>query len=286
VKAKDKRKPNSTKRRRATAGNPTPKPSRLAQQETHLKTLNQLVQVLSHETRNILGSFATCLALLRRSSQLNEDDRDLVDILQSGARRLNEISEQFAVFGPRPPLRVEQLELGEIITGVIDRLRHDERCSSTLDIRIKCDRSIDRIAADRNLLAKALWNLVLNAAQAMGERGTLAIETKRLDRAVEICVRDSGPGVPASVRGKIFQPLFTTKTRSTGLGLAITRSIVEQHGGEIELHNGPEKGSLFTVKLPSVVSNSDKSQRRQAPLESKKSAKKTNSSAGSKLAGD
>jgi signal transduction histidine kinase len=275
VKAKGKSKSNFARRRRTTAGNQTPKQSRRGQQETHLETLNQLVQVLSHETRNILGSFGTCLALLRRSAQLKEEDKELVDILQSGARRLNEISEQFAAFGPRPPLRVEQVELSEIVTGVVDRLRRDERCSSTLDIRVVCDPAIERIAADRNLLVKVLWNLVLNAAQAMGERGTLAIETKRMDREVEIHVRDSGPGVSASLRGKIFEPLFTTKTRAAGLGLAIARNIVEEHGGEIKLQTGQKTGSLFKVKLPSEVLKSDQSQRRLAAIDTRKSAKKT-----------
>jgi hypothetical protein len=273
VKVKGKRKPNSAKRRRTTAGNPTLRQSRLAQQETHLKTLNQLVQVLSHETRNILGSFATCLELLRRSAQLNKDDQELVEILQSGARRLNEISEQFAAFGPRPPLRVEHVDLSEMITEVIDRARRDERCSSTLNIRVNCDIAIKRIAADRKLLAKVLWNLVLNAAQAMGERGTLAIETKRRERGIEICVRDSGPGIPASLRAKIFEPLFTTKTRATGLGLAIARNIVEEHGGELKVQNGPERGSLFKVKLPLVVGNSDKPQRGQAAMRGSRTRK-------------
>ncbi|MGH7854506.1 MAG: two-component system sensor histidine kinase NtrB [Candidatus Binatia bacterium] len=275
MKAKGKHKPNSAKHRRTNAGKTLRTQPKNGPQQSHLKTLNQLVQVLSHETRNILGSFATCLELLRRSAQLNKDDRELVDILQSGARRLNEISEQFAAFGPRPPLRVERVELSEIIAGVIDRLRRDERCSSTLDIRVVCDPAIDRIAADRNLLAKVLWNLVLNAAQAMGERGTLAIETTRTDRAVEIRVRDSGPGVPASLRGKIFQPLFTTRTRATGLGLTIARNIVEEHGGEIKLHTGQKKGSLFKVTLPSVVLDSDQSQRGQAGIAMQKSTKES-----------
>jgi signal transduction histidine kinase len=274
VKTRGKSKPHFARRRRTTAGNQTPKQSRRGQQETHLETLNQLVQVLSHETRNILGSFGTCLALLRRSAQLKEEDKELVDILQSGARRLNEISEQFAAFGPRPPLRVEQVELFEIIAGVVDRLRRDERCSPGLGIRVVCDPAIERIAADRNLLTKVLWNLVLNAAQAMGERGTLAIETKRMDRAVEIHVRDSGPGVSASLRGKIFEPLFTTKTRAAGLGLAIERNIVEEHGGEIKLQSGEKTGSLFKVKLPSEILKSDQSQRRHAAIDTSKSAKK------------
>lgn len=250
MKAKGKRKPNSAKRRRTNAGKTSETQPKSGQQESHLQTLNQLVQVLSHETRNILGSFATCLELLRRSAQLNKDDRELVDILQSGSRRLNEISEQFAAFGPRAALRLELVELSGLIDDVVERLRRDERCSETLDIRVHCDPAVRHLAADRKLLGTCFWNVFLNAVQAMGARGGLDITTQQSSGNIEIHVCDTGPGIPASLRGKIFEPLFTTKTRATGLGLAIARRIAEEHGGELKLDTNQNTGSQFTVVLP------------------------------------
>lgn len=241
---------NSNSARRRAAGNRMRKPARREQQDTHLETLNQLVQVLSHETRNILGSFVTCLELLRRSTQLNQDDKELVDILQSGSRRLNEISEQFAAFGPRAPLRSESVELSRLIEHVVERLRSDERCPETLDIRVDCDPAASDLAADRRLLGTCLWNLFLNAVQAMGARGTLEIKTEQTNGKIEIHVRDTGPGIPASLRTRIFEPLFTTKTRAAGLGLAIARRVAEEHGGELRLNTGQKPGSQFIVVLP------------------------------------
>ena len=241
---------NSAKRRRTKPSHRMSTRAQREHQDTRLKTLNQLVQVLSHETRNILGSFATCLELLRRSTQLNQDDRELVGILQSGSRRLNEISEQFAAFGPRPPLRLETIELSALIGNVIERLRRDERCSSTLEFRVASDAVVRNVVADRHFLEKCLWNLFLNAVQAMGANGTLEIKTQQSKGAIEIHVRDTGPGIPASLRAKIFEPLFTTKPRATGLGLAIARRIAEEHGGELRLHTSQKTGGQFIVALP------------------------------------
>jgi signal transduction histidine kinase len=250
VKVKGRANANSATHARTKAGNRRANPSRRGQQTIHLRTLNQLVQVLSHETRNILGSFATCLELLRRSTHLNQEDRELVDILKSGSRRLNEISEQFAAFGPRPPLRLESVELAALIGDVVERLRGDERCSGTLDIHVVSDSAVRHLAADRHFLGKCLWNVFLNAVQAMGARGTLEIKTERIDGNVEIHIRDTGPGIPASLRARVFEPLFTTKPRATGLGLAIARRIAEEHGGALNLHAGQKTGSQFTLVLP------------------------------------
>jgi signal transduction histidine kinase len=232
-------------------------------QENHVATLNRLVEVLSHETRNILSSFATCLALLRRSAQLDNEDRELVDILQSGARRLNEIAEQFAAFGPRPPLRFEPLDVSAVIHDALERLRRDERCSAALEFRVQCDPAVGAIAGDRHFLGKVFWNLFLNAAQAMGDHGSLTVRTKRLNGAVEIRVSDSGPGIARPIRGKIFHPLFTTKTRAAGLGLAIARRIVEEHNGELRLERKNRTGGRFTLILPAQGGGKPAKQRRR-----------------------
>jgi signal transduction histidine kinase len=250
VKGNGRPKPKAGRRRKSAARVLARPRLPRGQQSIQIQTLSQLVQVLSHETRNILGSFATCLELLRRSSQLNGEDRELVNILQSGARRLNEISEQFAAFSPHAALRLDLLDVSLIIKEVGERLRQDERCPASLDIQIACDPAVGPITGDPNALGKVFWNLFLNAAQAMGEHGTLRIETKRMNGRMEVHVRDTGPGVPASIRQQIFEPLFTTKTRAAGLGLAIARKIVEAHGGKITLQSGTAPGCLFKIALP------------------------------------
>lgn len=250
MKQKRKRYLARAKRVPTTAGKSSSADSR--KHGSRLATLGEVSRVLSHETRNIVGSFTTCLELLRRNPQLNKDDRELVDILQSGAGRLNEIVDQFAAFGPRPSPRFEPVDLAEIINGVVQRLRSNKRCPDAISITTRFDASIGKIPLDRAQVANVFWNLFLNAVQAMGDQGMLEIETKRSGARVEIYVRDSGPGIPASLQGKIFEPLFTTKTRATGLGLAIASLIIEEHGGNLQLHRDRERATCFIVTLPSI----------------------------------
>lgn len=215
-----------------------------------VKFLGEVARVLTHESRNVFGSLSTCLEILRRNPQTTAPDRELVDIMQSGVRRLSEIVDQFAAFGDPAPLRFESVSLRQIIDEVIERLRGDPRCAAGIEIDPHFDPAVGSAMADRGALANVFWHLSLNAAQAMGDRGRLVIEAARRGGAVEIHFRDSGPGVPRALREKIFEPLFTTKTRGTGLGLAIARALVRVHGGDLRLHRDGSAASCFAVRLP------------------------------------
>jgi two-component system sensor histidine kinase PilS (NtrC family) len=123
-----------------------------------------------------------------------------------------------------------------------------------------------RLSADPGQLRQLLWNLLLNAAQAMPEGGTIALGARaagqpqdpparrRNDREeggwVEIAVRDAGVGIPAEALDRIFDPFFTTKPGGTGLGLATVHRIIEEHGGSIRVHSADGKGTTFQLRLP------------------------------------
>jgi signal transduction histidine kinase len=98
---------------------------------------------------------------------------------------------------------------------------------------------------------QVLLNLVKNAVEAMGGRGTLRVRTLRRGGRAVVEIADSGPGVPAAIRAKIFEPFFTTKPDGMGLGLSVSASIVQHHGGRIAMRPGPRgKGAVFRVELP------------------------------------
>jgi signal transduction histidine kinase len=107
------------------------------------------------------------------------------------------------------------------------------------------------VAADEAQLRQALLNLVRNAADAMSTGGALTVATRRsADGAVEVSVKDTGAGIPAENLDRIFEPFFSTKDGGTGLGLALTQQIVEEHGGRIEVDSTPGRGTTFTLRLP------------------------------------
>jgi signal transduction histidine kinase len=111
---------------------------------------------------------------------------------------------------------------------------------------------LPEVLADENQLRQALINLVRNAADAMnGKGGAVRITTRKSELGVEIHVADEGPGIPEDVREKIWEPFFSTKEGGTGLGLALTRQIISEHGGSVEVTSGP-RGTQITVELPAA----------------------------------
>ena len=105
------------------------------------------------------------------------------------------------------------------------------------------------MTADHDQLRQVFWNLLLNAVQAMREGGTLSVETRRVGRHAEVLVRDTGPGIPAGIQARIFEPFVTTKSGGTGLGLAIVRRIIEDHGGRITVSAHDGAGTCFVLSL-------------------------------------
>ena len=99
-------------------------------------------------------------------------------------------------------------------------------------------------------MERALHNLIMNAVQAMPKGGELAIGASKKEESVYVTIQDSGVGIPAEVRTRLFTPLFTTKSKGQGLGLVVSNRIIEAHGGEITFESEIGKGTTFTVKVP------------------------------------
>jgi signal transduction histidine kinase len=175
------------------------------------------------------------------------------DIIDEEADRLNRMVGDLLDYS-RPvqpslePVPIKPL-LEQAITAACQQAGPDPERVVTA---IRVDEDAVTVRADERLLRQALLNLFLNAYQAMPQEGRLEVRASRgvIDGrpCAEIVVRDTGPGIPTEMVGKIFQPFFTTKPTGTGLGLAVVRRIVEGHGGTIELGSPP--GAEFTVRLP------------------------------------
>ena len=214
-----------------------------------------MAAVLSHEARNLLGALGTCVQILRRNPHITRQDQELLDIIQTGSRRLNEIVSELSAFGrPKSP-HFEEVDLHELVEQTSALIRRDDRCHSSIVIRHKFEPSSHKVKADRDQLGQILWHLFLNAVQAMGNQGQLRVETQKVGRKMKIAVRDTGPGIPPTVLSHIFEPLYSTKSGGVGLGLAIARRIIEQHGGQITVHSKDGKGTCFMVLLPVEPAN-------------------------------
>ena len=219
-------------------------------QKTRMAAIGEIAAVVAHETRNPLGALSNCVQLLRMNPQITGEDKELLEIMQTETQRLNEIVSDFLAFGrPRPPY-FDQVDLHELLDEMLALLQHDDRCAPSIAVVRQLDPALPKVRADRDQVRQVFWNLLLNAVQVMGAEGTLRIETRRAGRRVEILVRDSGPGIPAAVLPRIFEPFYTTKADGIGLGLPIVRRIVEEHGGRIAVDSQEGVGTCFVVSLP------------------------------------
>ncbi len=248
------KKTKSAKQRRAKISTCAPDNPVMAGQEllrqARLDTISAVGLVLGHEVSNLLGALTTCVQVLRRNTQLSKDDAELLEIIQSGSRRLSEIIAAFSTFGRPRPLHIEPVDLHALIDQTLARLQRHERCSSYIVIHRDFDPSARNAELDREQFGQVMWNLLLNAVQAMGDHGDLKVRIRRVGKRIKIVVQDTGPGIPLAILQKVFEPLYTTKSRGAGLGLAIARNIVEKHGGQLTVDSSGAAGACFTIVLP------------------------------------
>ncbi|MCU0573469.1 MAG: ATP-binding protein [Syntrophobacteraceae bacterium] len=222
-------------------------------QAERLAALGEMIAGVSHEIRNPLGIIRSTAELLHGRIE-NDRQRRLSYIIVEEATRLNDILTEFLDFArPKTP-KVAMCRIEDILDRNLASMEGQLQRSSIQVERLH-EAGDTLVEADADLLYRAFVNLLANAVQAMPEGGTLRVRT--LVRAsggkpprFELRIRDSGPGIPEDVRKKIFNPFFTTREEGTGLGLAIVRSIIDSHGGEIEVRSREGRGTNMIIRLP------------------------------------
>jgi signal transduction histidine kinase len=179
----------------------------------------------------------------RLADQFRDSSLTILDEL----RALRKIIDEFSQFARMPAPRPGPVDVNDVVTQVL-RL-YEPRAAGTV-IRSELAPGLPPVAGDRDLLARAVGNLVSNALDALDGKGTLAVRTAAHDRGARIEVEDTGPGLRDEERARLFTPYYTTKRGGTGLGLAIVQGIVSDHGGRIEVTSAPGRGTAFTLFLP------------------------------------
>lgn len=218
--------------------------------KTRIETIGNIARVLNHEAHNLLGALGTCVQVLRRNPQLRSEDAELLDIIQSGSKRLDEIVSEFATFGQPKSPQFQDVSVHDLIEETLALLQRDDRCPASVVIRCSFDPSVRVVQGDRSQLGQVLWIVLLNSAQAIREQGQIEIETRSAGRNVEVIVRDTGAGIPKDILPHIFEPLCSTKSRAVGLGLPIARSFIEAHKGRITVRSENGVGTSVVVWIP------------------------------------
>ena len=231
-----------------------------ARRQERLAELGALTGGLAHEIKNPLSTIGLNVQLASEAisdSQLPEDDKATlvrrVETVSREATRLANILNDFLRFAGRIKLAPVEVDTREIVEELVDFYR--PQCE-THRVVLRADLPPAKAMArvDPALVKQALLNLLINATQAMTSsdpaQRELLVRLESQSGTIAIHVIDTGPGIPAEKHAEIFRPYVTGRKGGSGLGLAVTRRIVEEHGGRIDLFSEVGKGTDFTVRLP------------------------------------
>lgn len=213
-----------------------------------MAVLGQLAGGMSHDLLNPLGTIKTSAYFLKMAlEEPGLEIKKTLDLMDKEVRTSEKIiNSLFDYTRYRPPV-LEEVNINNIL---LQTLSHNSR-PETITVINQLNKTLPQIYADPTQLVQIFRNIILNAFQAMPEGGRLVIKSKvPSPRLVDVSFIDTGGGIPEKNIIKLFEPLFTTKAKGIGLGLAITKALVEGHGGTIKVESEVGKGSAFTIRLP------------------------------------
>ena len=212
-----------------------------------LAMLGQLASGVGHELRNPLGVMTNAVYYLEMiQPDAPSDVKDYLGILRAQIGLAEKIVGDLLDFSRVRPPRRDVVAVAEVVAAQQARLN----VPAGVSFRVDVPESLPRVSVDGIQIGQILFNLMVNAIQALeGRGGAVHIGSSVSDAHVRLHVQDDGPGVAAELRAKVFEPLFTTKARGIGLGLAVSRSLAEANGGTLTLDES-ERGARFTLSLP------------------------------------
>jgi nitrogen fixation/metabolism regulation signal transduction histidine kinase len=215
---------------------------------------------VAHEIKNPLTTIGLALEVMSREfDKLPEESRARVQrgvlALRRDVDSLADLAESFHTLGRMPEVRPGAVDLNALVESVIAASPWQH---VTITAEVDPERPVAR--GDERQLRRVLRNLVKNACEAQPGGGAVTVSTRAANDgagAVSFTVKDEGPGMPEDVRARMFEPGYSTKQRGSGVGLAVTRRIVEQHGGAIDVDSAPGAGTRITIRLPAYGSTAE-----------------------------
>jgi signal transduction histidine kinase len=221
-----------------------------AMQQEKLASLGVLSAGVAHEIGNPLAAISAVTQLLRRRDQ--EPERiEKLDLILAHISRISSIVRRLGELARIQPVERSPVDLGEVIETTLTLARFDPR-SKSIQVVTELAPGLPPILGVAPRLLEVFLNISLNAFDAMPVGGRLTVRARPARSGVEVEFEDAGAGMTDEVRARIFEPFFTTKPvgQGTGLGLAVSHRVVEDHGGTLEVESAPGRGTRFAVWLP------------------------------------
>lgn len=217
-----------------------------------LAVVGKLASGVGHELRNPLGAIKNALFIIKKKRDNTSISNDvlkfnqLVEIVEKETDRSIKIVNDLLGFSRTAKPTVSPTNIRSIIESSLSRLKIPDKINKIVQV----EDPLPLVSVDANQIEQVFINLVQNAMDAMPKGGWLTIQAQRENDFLAITITDTGCGIPDTVKNKIFDPLFTTKPKGIGLGLAISLNIIQRHEGFIDLKSKEGEGTSFTVKLP------------------------------------
>lgn len=222
-------------------------------QAEKMAMVGKLAAGMAHSIRNPFTSVKMRLFSLSRGLDLNETQKDDFNVIAEEIRHIDQIVQNFLEFSRPPKLNMQTICPSTVVDNALQLLEHRLK-SYDVDIIVSRNQFMPLVEADPEQLKEVLVNIIVNACEAMPTGGTVTIEeeviTERHGQTAIVRICDTGPGIPESIRERVFQPFFTTKDEGTGLGLSIAARIIEEHGGRLNATAEDGKGGSFVIALP------------------------------------
>ena len=226
-----------------------------------LEAVAELSSSLAHEIKNPLASIRSSVEQLARTKRANPDDKFLGGLIVRESDRLSRLLSEFLDFSRVRVTECRPLDLHEVARAAIRLVHQHSDCPA--DAQIELHGEATPMEGDEDLLHRVVSNLVLNAVQAAGPGARVTVRTGRpaphelpggagIDHAVSLRVTDNGPGIPETVRARLFEPFVTGRTGGTGLGLAIVQRAVDAHRGLVLVDTATGRGTTFIVYFPAA----------------------------------
>ena len=226
-------------------------------QAEKMAMVGRLAAGMAHSIRNPFTSVKMRLFSLSRGLHLTETQKDDFTVIDEEIRHIDQIVQNFLEFSRPPKLKMQTLCPSVVVDNALQILEHRLK-SYDVDIVLDRRRHMPLVEADPEQLKEVLVNIIVNACEAMSTGGTVTIQetvvAERHGQSAVIRIRDTGPGIPESIRNKVFQPFFTTKDEGTGLGLSIAARIIEELGGRLNATSPEGGGASFVIALPAKES--------------------------------
>ncbi|HEX9078834.1 MAG TPA: HAMP domain-containing sensor histidine kinase [Desulfuromonadaceae bacterium] len=214
--------------------------------------LGRISAGIVHELNAPLSVIVSAAQIIIREYDISDPVREMVDRIRSEAQRLSQLTRGLLNFS-RQDEATEETDINLAVEFILDFLSFESARRGVTVLR-NLDYHLAAVRMDSNLLKQVLLNIIMNSLQAMEENGgRLLVETSATSEGeIRIVISDTGPGIPEDAEGRIFEPYFTTKKpgEGTGLGLFVTKTLVENMGGKIAVRSRRNKGSAFTVTFP------------------------------------